>query len=64
MDLPQGNVIVEELQEFVEWVRKGTPSEADAQSGVETLAVVLAAVESMKSGRAVEMKDYLAANGA
>jgi len=64
VDLPQGNVIVEELKEFVEWVRRGTPSEAGAQSGVETLAIVLAAVESMKSGRAVEMKDYLAANRA
>jgi len=62
VDLPQRNVIIEELKEFVAWVRKGIPSEAHAQSGVETLGVVLAAVESMKSGRVVEIKDYLAAN--
>jgi hypothetical protein len=31
---------------------------------VETLAVILAAVESMKTGESVGIKDFLAANGA
>ncbi len=64
VELGEGNMIVEEIKEFAEWVRGGAPSEAGGASGVTTLAVVLAAVESMKSGRAVEMKDYLAKSGA
>jgi predicted dehydrogenase len=64
VDLEEGSMIVEEIKEFAEWVRSGTPSEAGGASGVTTLAVVLAAVESMKSGRAVEMADYLAKSGA
>ncbi len=62
--LSPGNMIVEEIKEFAEWVRGGRPSDAGPRSGVETLAVVLAAVESMKTGKSVKMKEYLAANGA
>jgi scyllo-inositol 2-dehydrogenase (NAD+) len=64
IDLAHGNMIVEEIKEFAEWVRGGPASPAGPRSGVETLAVILAAVESMETGRAVEMKDYLAAHGA
>ena len=57
VDLAHGNMIVEEIKEFVSWVRDGRPSAANPRAGVETLAVVLAAVESIKTGEAVEMKD-------
>lgn len=63
--LPLGsNVIVEEVGEFARRVRKGGPSDADGPAGVETLAVILAAVESMKTGRAVDMKEYMTAQSA
>ena len=52
------------MAEFARRVREGGPSPADGAAGVESLAVVHAAVESMKGGRAVEMKEFLAAAGA
>jgi predicted dehydrogenase len=64
VSLSPGNVIVEEIKEFAEWVGGGRPSDAGPRSGVETLAVILAAVESMKTGESVGIKDFLAANGA
>jgi predicted dehydrogenase len=64
VDLSRGNIIVEEVKEFAEQVRNGGAQEADGRRGVETLAIVLAAVESMKTGQTIEMKDYLAAHGA
>ncbi|MEE9274393.1 MAG: Gfo/Idh/MocA family oxidoreductase [bacterium] len=63
VDLPRGNVIEAEMAEFARRVGEGGPSPADGAAGVESLAVVHAAVESMKSGRAVEMKEFLAAAG-
>ncbi|MDA0999831.1 MAG: Gfo/Idh/MocA family oxidoreductase [bacterium] len=63
--LPAGdNIIVAEMAEFARRVRGGGPSDADGPAGVETLSVILAAVESMKSGRAVDMKEYMTAQGA
>lgn len=64
VNLPKGNIIVEEVREFAERVRDNGHTEANGRMGVETLAIVLAAIESMKSGKTIEIKEYLAAHGA
>jgi UDP-N-acetyl-2-amino-2-deoxyglucuronate dehydrogenase len=43
----------EELAEFVECIRTGKPPEVDGVAGLRNLAVVLAAVESGRTGKAV-----------
>ncbi len=64
VDLSHGNMIEEEVREFAERVRDNGHTEANGRMGVETLAIVFAAIESMKTGKTIEMKEYLAAHGA
>ena len=64
VNLTKGNMIVEEVREFAELVNGNGHTEANGRMGVETLAIVLAAIESMKTGKTIEMKEYLAAHGA
>ncbi len=64
VNLSRGNIIVEEVSEFAEMVRGNGSSPANGRMGVETLAIVFAAIESMKLGKTIEMREYLAAHGA
>jgi predicted dehydrogenase len=50
----------EELAEFVECIRTGKPPEIDGKAGLRNLAVVLAAVESGRTGKAVRVEGILA----
>jgi predicted dehydrogenase len=49
----------EELAEFVECIRTGKPPEIDGETGLRNVAVVLAAVESGKTGKAVGIEGIL-----
>jgi predicted dehydrogenase len=50
----------EELAEFVACIRTGKPPEINGETGLRNVAVVLAAVESGRTGRAVLVEDILA----
>ncbi|MHC4205199.1 MAG: Gfo/Idh/MocA family oxidoreductase, partial [Planctomycetota bacterium] len=51
--------IVEEIEEFVRCIRTGESLEIGGQAALQNLAVVLAAVESDKSGKPVEIASVL-----
>ncbi|MFQ5894916.1 MAG: Gfo/Idh/MocA family protein [Nitrospinota bacterium] len=61
--LTPGDPMAAQMAEFARSVREGAPSEADGERGFEALAVVLAAVESMKTGRAVELSEFIERKG-
>jgi predicted dehydrogenase len=50
----------EELAEFVECIRTGKPPEIDGEAGLRNVAVVLAAVESGRTGRPVHVDGIVA----
>jgi predicted dehydrogenase len=50
----------EELAEFVECIRTRKSPEIDGEAGLRNMAVVLAAVESGKTGKAVCVEGLLA----
>ncbi len=50
----------EEVAEFAECIRTGKAPEIDGAQALRNLAVVLAAVRSNETGRAVEVDDLLA----
>ncbi|WP_338824110.1 1,5-anhydro-D-fructose reductase [Moorella humiferrea] len=58
--LQRGDMFREQFEDFADAIRglKAAP-EIDAAQAIHNLAVVLAAVESSKTGRAVEIKDIL-----
>lgn len=50
------DMVVDELEEFGRCIREGTTPETGASEGIAALRVVLAAVESARNGRAVELE--------
>jgi predicted dehydrogenase len=56
---PPLSTVEEELAEFVECIRTGKRPEIDAEQGLRSVAVVLAAVESGKTGKAVSVDELL-----
>jgi predicted dehydrogenase len=57
---PPMPTIIEEIEEFVRCIRTGESLEIGGQAALQNLAVVLAAVESDKSGKPVEVASVLA----
>jgi predicted dehydrogenase len=51
--------IIEEVSEFVRCIRTGEKPEISGEAGLHNLAVVLAAVESDRSGKPVEIAKLL-----
>ena len=51
------DTMVDELAEFARCIREGTQPETGGPQGLEVAAVLEAAVESVSSGRAVELSD-------
>ncbi|MBC7287146.1 MAG: Gfo/Idh/MocA family oxidoreductase [Armatimonadetes bacterium] len=51
----QNDMYLEQVQAFAEAVRKGQPAAATAEDGLIALRVSLGAIESARSGRAVEL---------
>jgi predicted dehydrogenase len=57
IDVPEGDAIAEELEEWGKAIRgEGTP-EVGGQGATQSLAVVLAGVRSVKEGRTIAVKD-------
>jgi len=52
-------MLLEEVQEFVDCIRQGLSPETGGLAGARNLAVVLAAIESHRTGSPVEIEDLL-----
>lgn len=51
-----GDPILEEIDEFADCIRTGKKPETDGQAGMAALALVRAAIDSARSGKAVDLK--------
>jgi predicted dehydrogenase len=58
---PPMPMIVEEIEEFARCIRSGERPEIDGEAALHNLAVVLAAVESDKTGQAVDIASVMTA---
>jgi predicted dehydrogenase len=59
VDLDPGEIITEEVEEFARCIRTGKAPEVGGQEGIRSLAVILAAGRSAKSGMPVKIADIL-----
>ncbi len=59
LDMPEGDMFKDALDDFADCIREGRPPEVDGQAAFEDLAVVFAAAESSRLGKTVELKDFL-----
>ena len=60
VDLEPGEILTEEVKEFAACIRTGKAPETGGEEGMRALAVVLAAVESARTGQTVEVARTLA----
>ncbi len=58
LDMPEGDMFKDALEDFADCIREGRPPEVDGQAAFEDLAVVFAAAESSRLGKTVELKDF------
>lgn len=56
--LPQGDPILEEVDEFAECIRTGAKPETDGRGGLMALALIRAAIASARSKKPVNLKDW------
>jgi len=54
--LLQGDIILEEMDDFAGSIRSGRPSETDGEGGLASLVLVRAAIESAQSGNRAEIE--------
>jgi predicted dehydrogenase len=59
LDMPEGDMFRDALEDFADCVRENRNPEVDGRVALEDLAIVYAAAESSRSGRMVELKDFL-----
>ena len=52
-------LIAAEMHDFVAAIRSGRPPEADSETGLRSVAVIYAVLESALSGRAVTVEEVL-----
>ena len=57
--LKEGDIILEEIDEFAHCVRTGDKPETDGQGGLVALALIRAAIESARTGKQVEIAELL-----
>ncbi len=55
VDIPVGNPILEEVEEFADCIREGKSPETDGQGALQALALIRAAIESARTGAPVPM---------
>jgi predicted dehydrogenase len=60
VDLEPGEILTEEVKEFAECIRSGKLPETGGAEGMRALAVILAAIESARTGETVSMAKVLA----
>jgi predicted dehydrogenase len=54
--LPQGDIILEEMDDFADCIRSGRQPETDGKAGLAALALVRAAIDSARTGNRVEIE--------
>lgn len=57
VEIPQCNHLLDEMVEFAEAVLEDRPMEVGPREATHNVAIVLAAVESMKTGRVIQLKE-------
>jgi len=58
-DMPEGDMFRDALEDFASCVREGRSPEVDGRAAYEALAVVYAAAESSRAGKAVELGQFM-----
>ncbi|HYH43198.1 MAG TPA: Gfo/Idh/MocA family oxidoreductase [Burkholderiales bacterium] len=56
VELPIGDPMLEQLEEFADCIRLGRKPETDGESAMQALAVIRAAIESAATGRPVDVR--------
>jgi predicted dehydrogenase len=54
------NVAAGLIEKFVRWLDGGEPVETNVQDNLQSVALIFAAAESGRTGRPVEVQDFLA----
>ena len=56
MDIPLGNPILEEIEEFADCIQTSAKPETDGDGAIAALALIRAAIESAKTGKTADIE--------